>query len=124
MIKTLLLLIPVVLLSACAALQAPPSFTSDPTYWTSQASIAYDILCQTTDIQNHQFVKEINPFLNENPSTMASAAYFIGTAFLNHAIYMQLSEWWPGIQHIWGTGITTMQADVIYKNHQLGLKCW
>lgn len=123
-IRILPMILIVSILSGCAALQPPPSFRTDPLYWTAQAGVAYDLLCQTTQIHKTDGIREMNPLLSEQPSYGEVIGYWAISALATHVVYTMLKERWEGSQHFFGAAVTINQGYWVHNNHELGLKCW
>lgn len=98
----------------------------DRAYYVAQAGIAYDLLCQTSQIGSTPGVKEANPLVpgGGQPDFADAAMYWATAALTNHVVYTVMKDRWPGSARRLQMGIAGGQALVIANNSELGLECW
>lgn len=101
-----------------------------PENWTkadTARQIAYTAVLaidagQTADIKNHDDIAEQNPvavaMIGENPTTGATAAYFVGAGIVHYAISASLK---PKHRKVWQNVSLSFNSAIVANNFRIGL---
>lgn len=102
-----------------------PSWQADPWYYAGHSLITYDLLCQTTQINDNPGLHENNPLLGKHPSDNDIVTYWAGSLIVYHLAYVALRRWQPGSERYLSIGASGAQAWQVGKNERgHHLRCW
>lgn len=88
----------------------------DRLYYASQGLLAYDLLCQTTQIRKRDDVEESNPLLSKNPSVGEVVTYWAASALVHHVVYKALKAKDERWARAWAGLYAGKQAYDVHNN--------
>lgn len=106
------------LLSGCAGL----SWEEDSEFLIAQGLMTYDLMCQTTQIEDHPDLHESNPLLSSNPGAGEVTAYWLTSLAFRTAAYKWVKGKDEGLSGMLARGLIAHDAYFIQRNHQNGIR--